>query len=73
MTTPTLLMIGTEMLKKMVGFAELTVIANGLIQILDAMIGSLSSVVFKYDIFQDALINDAGRNFININTEQYTK
>ena len=52
-TTPTLLMIGTEMLKKMVGFADLTEIANGLIQILDAMIGSLSSVVFKYDIFQD--------------------
>ena len=52
MTTPTLLMIGTEMLKKMVGFAELTEIANGLIQILDAMIGGLSLVVFKYDILE---------------------
>ena len=49
MTILTLLMTGIVTLESMVGYAELTEIVNGLIQILYVMIDNLLSEKCRYD------------------------
>ena len=49
MTTLTLLMTGIVMLESMVGYAELTEIVNGLIQILNVMIDNLLLEKSRYE------------------------